>query len=148
VTVKEDAAQEQEWLRQNNLVYSGLIAIGVVMVQPFLTAASLDLSAKICVVAFSVTIPLLAALILVNQLEAFGRRMAKSVLVAIARVVALNGTLAGVVAGFWHILWIAGVGMLAGGLMGVAVRSAGYVRLERDRGPAPQEGEEPGGTGS
>jgi hypothetical protein len=36
VTVKEDAAQEQEWLRQNNLVYSGLIAIGVVMVQPFL----------------------------------------------------------------------------------------------------------------
>jgi pimeloyl-ACP methyl ester carboxylesterase len=46
--------------------------------QPFLTAASLDLQARICVVA-----------------------------------------------GFWHISWIAGVGMLASGLMAVAVtRSA------------------------
>jgi hypothetical protein len=73
VTVKEDAEwlrrdpkQEQEWLRQLSLIYSGLIVIGVYMVQPFLTAASLDLSAKICVVTFSVAIPLLAALVIVN----------------------------------------------------------------------------------
>ena len=46
VTVKEDPELEQEGIRQNNLIYSGLIGIGVVMVQPFLTAASLDLSAK------------------------------------------------------------------------------------------------------
>jgi hypothetical protein len=51
VTVNTDPAQEQEWLRQNNLIYGGLIGIGVVLVQPFLTAASLDLSATICVVA-------------------------------------------------------------------------------------------------
>jgi hypothetical protein len=48
------------------LIYGGLIGIGVVLVQPFLTAASLDPSATICVVAFSVTIPLLAALVLVT----------------------------------------------------------------------------------
>jgi hypothetical protein len=148
VTVNEAAEQEQEWLRQNNLIYSGLIAIGVVMVQPFLTAASLDLSAKICVVAFSVTIPLLAVLVIVNRQEVFRGRMADSVLVTIGRLVALNGTLVGVVAGFWHILWIAGVGMLASGLAGVAVLSAGYARLERNRGPTPQEGEEPGDPGS
>ena len=53
VTVNEDRArfrqdpqQEQEWLRQLNLIYSGLIGIGVVMIQPFLTAASLDLTAR------------------------------------------------------------------------------------------------------
>jgi hypothetical protein len=34
--------------RQDDLVYGGLIAIGVYMVQPFLTAASLDLSARTC----------------------------------------------------------------------------------------------------
>jgi hypothetical protein len=61
VTVDEDAEQEQEWLRESDLINSGLIVIGVYMVQPFLTAASLDLSAKICVIAFSVAIPLLAA---------------------------------------------------------------------------------------
>jgi hypothetical protein len=46
VTVKEDAKLEQEWLRETNLTYGGLIAIGVYMVQPFLTAASLDLSTR------------------------------------------------------------------------------------------------------
>jgi hypothetical protein len=78
VTVQEDSEVEQallrqdpkhvhEWLRQNSLIYGALIGIGVVMVQPFLTATTLDLAAKICVVAFSVAIPLLAALVLVNQ---------------------------------------------------------------------------------
>src|SRR4029450_10021974 len=54
VTVEEDAdwlrqhpKREQEWLRQLSLIYSGLILIGVYMVQPFLTAASLDLSAEL-----------------------------------------------------------------------------------------------------
>jgi hypothetical protein len=49
VTVNEDKAsseQEQEWLRQLSLIYSGLIVIGVYLVAPFLTAASLDLPAK------------------------------------------------------------------------------------------------------
>jgi hypothetical protein len=43
-------------------------------VQPFLTTASLDVSGKICVVAFAVAIPLLAALLLVGQQEFFKRR--------------------------------------------------------------------------
>jgi hypothetical protein len=161
VTVNEDRAwfrqdpqQEQEWVRQLSLVYDGLIVIGLYMVTPFLTAASLDLSAKICVVAFSVAIPLLAALVLINRQELFRRRMTKSVLVETVRAVAQLCAFTGVVAGFWHILWIAGVGMLAGGLVAVAVQSAGTWRLERDRmlereqKPSPQEGEEPGDTES
>jgi hypothetical protein len=62
--VRQDPALEQEWLRQNNLSYGGLIAIGVFMVQPFLTAGSLDVAARICILAFAVAIPLLAALML------------------------------------------------------------------------------------
>lgn len=155
VTVNEDREwlrqnpqQAQEWLRQSSLVYGGLIGIGVYMVQPFLTAASLDLSARISMVAFSVAIPLLAALVLVNRQEAFRRRATKSVSVAIARVVALNGAFVGVVAGFWHIWWIAGVVMFASGIVGVAIHSAGFVRLEVEQDPTSQEGEEPGDTES
>jgi hypothetical protein len=155
VTVEEDAdwlrqhpKREQEWLRQLSLIYSGLILLGVYMVQPFLTAASLDLSAKLCVVAFSVAIPLLAALVLINQQEAFRRRATTSVLATIARAVAQNLAFVGVVAGFWHIYWIAGVGMLASGIVGVAVHSAGYTRLEREQEPTAQEGDEPGDTES
>jgi hypothetical protein len=156
VTVKKDAKQEQdwwlrqardpeqqvEWLRQNNLIYGGLIVVGVYMVQPFLTATSLDLSAKICVVAFSVAIPLLAALVLVNSQEAFRRRATKSRIVAITKAVAQASAFAGLVAAFWHILWIAGVGILAGGIVAAGVHSAGYVRLELD-GPTSDEAEEP-----
>jgi hypothetical protein len=140
--------QVQEWLPQLSLIYGGLIVIGVCMVQPFLTAASLDLSAKISVVAFSVAIPLLAALVMLNRQETFRRRLTKSVLVEITRVVAQMSAFTGVVAGFWHILWIAGMGVLASGIVGMAVYSAGFWRLERDQESTPQEGKEPGDTES
>jgi hypothetical protein len=104
VSVRFDPEQEQEWVRQNNLIYGALIAIGVFMVQPFLTAAALDLSARICVVAFSVAIPLLAALVLVNRQETFRRRRTRSVVVSSTQVVAETCAAAGVVAGFWHVL--------------------------------------------
>jgi hypothetical protein len=142
VTMKEDSALVQEWVRQKNLIYGGLIGIGVVMVQPFLTAGSLDLSAKVCVVAFSVAIPLLAALVMVNRQEAFRRRLTNSALVTTAEVVAQVCAFVGVVAGFWHIMWIAGVVLLASAIVGVAVDSVGYWRLEKEQEPMSQGGEE------
>jgi hypothetical protein len=83
-----DPGQAQEWLRESDLINGGLIIIGVYMVQPFLTAASLDLQARICVVAFSVAIPLLAALVLVNRRELSRHRATRSRLVVWTRVVA------------------------------------------------------------
>lgn len=35
-----DPATQGEWIRQSNLMYSGLAAAGLVMVQPFLTETS------------------------------------------------------------------------------------------------------------
>ena len=100
------------------------------LVQPFLTVASLDLPARICVVAFSVAIPLLAALVLVNRRELSRHRTSRSRLVVWTRVVAQNLAFVGVVAGFWHIWWIAGVGMLTSGLVAPGRRS-----VTRCRGP-------------
>ena len=134
---RDDPAQEQEWVRQNKTAYVGLIAVGLVMVQPFLSAASLDLSAKICVVAFAVAIPLLASLVMVSEQESFRRRMTPSVLVRVAKSVAQVAASLGVVAGFWHMTWIAGVAMVGAGIVGVGVHSAGYWRLEGDKEPAP-----------
>jgi hypothetical protein len=36
----------------------------------------------------------------------------------------------GVVAGFWHIMWLAGVGVLVSGFVAMLVHSAGHFRLE------------------
>ena len=46
------------------------------------------------------------------------------------------------VAGFWHIIWIAGVGILVSGLVGVTVHTAGYTWLERRRETDRRESEE------
>jgi hypothetical protein len=143
-----DPQEQQFRQQQSSLIYGGLIVIGVYMVAPFLTAASLDLSAKICVVAFSVAIPLLASLVILNRQEAFRRRLTETVLVQAVRVVAPPCAVVGVLVGFWHILWIAGVGMLAAALVAAAVLLVGSRRLERDHKSRPQEGEEPGDTAS
>ena len=110
-------------------MYGGLIGIGIVMVQPFLTVSSLDLSAWICVVAFSVAIPLLAGLVLVAHQEAFMRRASGSKLVTIAQSVAVFFAFTGIVAGFWHVTWMAGVGVLVASALALAVHSAGYSKL-------------------
>jgi len=127
---------KDEMIRQQSVIYGGLILIGVYMVQPFLVAPSLDASAKVCVIAFAVAIPLLAALVMVNRQETFRHRRTTSITVAVAQSIAQGAAFVGVVAGFWHITWIAGVTILAVGLIAMFVHSAGFWRVEvpRERG--------------
>jgi hypothetical protein len=136
IAMKEDIAQEREWFRVRSLVYGGLIVLGVYMVQPFLTTTALDLSSRICVIAFSVAMPLLAALVIVDRQEAFLRRPTGSPLVAAAQLVAQWSAFVGVVAGFWHICWVAGVVVLASAVAGSAVISVGFIRLGRSQPPS------------
>jgi hypothetical protein len=57
-------------------------------------------------------------------------------MVAVARASAQAAAFVGVVAGFWHIHWIAGVGVLVSALVAVGVQSAGITRLELSERPA------------
>lgn len=127
-----DPAYQAEWIRQSNLTYGGLAAAGLVMVQPFLTEPSLDTSALVCVIAFAVSIPLLAALLVLNLQEEFRHRTSKSVPVAIAKAVAQASAFTGITAGFWHMSFVAGMVFLAVGCIAVGVHSSGYVQLEYD----------------
>jgi Na+(H+)/acetate symporter ActP len=139
--VTQDPELQQEWIREDNLAYGGLIAIGIVLVQPFVAGASLDTAGMICAVAFAIAIPLLAALVLVNRQETFRRRRTSSRMVAVARSAAQFSAFVGVVAGFWHIHWIAGVGVLVSAVMAVGVHSAGFTRLELGERPASRAAE-------
>jgi hypothetical protein len=127
-----DPAQQQEWLRENNLIYGGLIGAGAVLLQPFLTAPSLDVPATISVVAFAVAIPILAALLLLNHQESFRRRATRSLIVDGAKALAQVAAFVGVVAAFWHIAWFAGAAVLVSALVATGVHSAGFARLELD----------------
>jgi hypothetical protein len=44
----------------------------------------------------------------------------------------------GLVAAFWHIHWIAGVGLLVSGFVGIAIHSAGFWQLELDVASDPE----------
>jgi hypothetical protein len=85
-----------------------------------------DLSAAICVVAFAVAIPVLAALVALNQQEVFRHRAANSTFVNITirpRSCAPS----------WELLRPSGTScgslILASGIVGLAVYSVGYTRL-------------------
>lgn len=122
-----------EQLRQLGVIYGGLIGVATLMVQPFLNAATLDVSARVSVIAFAVAVPLLAALVLVNRQEAFRGRRSASVTATIARVIAQVAAFVGIVAGFWHITPVAGVTFLVTGLVAVGVHAAGFWRVESPR---------------
>jgi hypothetical protein len=127
---------KDETINQLGVIYGGLILICLYMVQPFLVAPSLDLSATISVIAFAVAMPLLAALVLVNRQERFRHRRTSSVIVTIVHSFAQSAAFVGIVAGFWHITWIAGVTFLVVALVAIGVHSAGWWRLESSREPA------------
>jgi hypothetical protein len=130
------AEANEEGLRQLGAIYGALIGIAVVMVQPFLGARTLDASARVSVVAFAVAIPLLAVLVLVNRQETFRGRRTASVSVVVAQSVAQLAAFVGIVAGFWHITWVAGVAFLVAAIVAVGVHSAGWWRVESTREPA------------
>lgn len=125
-----DPELEQEALRPNNLSYGGLMAIGVVFLQPFVAGTPLSTAAKVCVVSFSIAIPLLAALLLVNYQEVFRRRATRSRVISVTRSLAQALAFTGVVAGLWHVMWVAGVATLVTGLVALGVHSAGYTKVE------------------
>ncbi|MEU4392105.1 hypothetical protein [Kribbella sp. NPDC023855] len=127
-----DPAVQTEWIRQSNLAYGGLVAAGLVMVQPFLTETSLDPSAMVCVIAFAVSIPLLAALLVLNRQEEFRRQMTRSRVVGMAKAVAQGSAFVGITAGFWHMTMVAGIVFLAVGCVALGVHSSGFVQLEYD----------------
>jgi hypothetical protein len=74
---------------------------------------------------------------MVTWQEAFRRRMTSSALVPVTKALAQASAFVGVIAGFWHIYWIAGAVLLAAALVALGVLSAGYVRVELDNGTRP-----------
>jgi hypothetical protein len=139
-------AEKRRWAKQNNLMYGGLIAISVVILQGFLSTPSIGVSGKISVVAFAIALPLLAVLILLGELHP-GDPTPSNVTYEITKAVAMVGSVTGVVAAFWHIDWLAGVAIFAAGAAGLGVYSAhfngsrfGQAALRRKADGTPKDG--------
>jgi hypothetical protein len=128
--LQRDPKVADEWLRQNNLMYGGLVGICVVLVQPLITDAAPSPLGLASIVLFAVAIPLLAALIVLNWQELYRHRLATSRSVTVARSLAMGAAIAGMVTTFWDVSWIAGAALLVTAFVAMFVHSAGYVGVE------------------
>jgi hypothetical protein len=138
-------AEKRRWAKQNNLMYGGLIAISVVILQGYVSASSLGVSGRISVVAFAIALPLLAVLILLGELHP-GDPTQSTVIYEITKAVAMVGSVTGLVAAFWHIDWVAGVAILVAGAAALGVYGAhfsgsrfGQAALRQKAGGAPED---------
>lgn len=129
-SAKVTPAVEREWLKQDKIIYGALSGAGLILVQPFLYNGQFKgVPAQIAVVSFAISIPMLAALILLNEEETFRRHPSKSKVVATVRVLGQAAAFSGFVAAFWHIDKIAGISAVVASVIGMAAHSAGYTKL-------------------
>jgi hypothetical protein len=128
--LRREPGLADEWLRQNNLMYGGLVGICIVLVQPLVTIVAPSPLGLASVTLFAIAIPMLAALILLNRQELYRHRLARSRVVIVAQSVAMGTAFAGIVTTFWEVSWIAGVALLVSATVAMFVHSAGYVRVE------------------
>lgn len=114
-------AEKKKYAKQNSLMYGGLIAVGVVILQGFLTASPLGVSGRISMIAFAISLPLLAVLLMLDEWQSGEQAPSPSMTDDAAKAIALLSSLVGVVAAFWHIDWSAGVAVIAAGVVALGV---------------------------
>jgi hypothetical protein len=128
--LRREPGLADEWLRQNNLMYGALVGISIVLVQPLITDAEPSPLGLASIILFATSIPMLAALIVLNWQELYRHRLAKSRAVTVARSLAMGTAFAGIVTTFWDVSWIAGAVLLASAIVAMFVHSAGWAGVE------------------
>ena len=130
--VKDKYEVRPEWTQQTTAVFAGLIGIGLIIVQAFLSSGASDTPATISVLAFALAIPLLAALVMLNNAQAGYKYVSYPWYYSLAIMFSEMCAFVGVAAAFWHLSWIAGVLVTISGVFGLALYIAFSARLEKD----------------
>ena len=121
-----------EWTQEALVVYGGLIAVGVVVLQALIPAQALDLPSLISILSFAIAMPFLAIMILVNHAQASYKYASYPWYLTLAILLGQGGAFIGVFAAFWHISWIAAVLLVISGAVALVVYVLYSKRLERD----------------
>lgn len=121
-----------ELVRMDTLINVGLIVLGVYILQAFISNSVTDVAARVSVAAWAVAIPLLAFLVLLNQLQESYRYASYPLYMVLARGLALGAAMIGFGAAVWHVWMPASIVLIASGLGGFFIYQAYHRRLERD----------------
>lgn len=130
--LKAKPAEVKEWIKEIHGIYAGLIAIGIVMIQPFMYQNEyVGTAAAISVISFAISIPILAALLLLNFTEEFRHHLSDSKAVTVVRALGQMAGGTGMIAGFWHINPVAGMVSGASCVLALVVYTVAYSELSR-----------------
>ena len=133
-------ATRPDWTQQQLIAYGSPVAIGVVILQAFLTTPSLDLPSVISVLALAVSLPMLSTAVLITHAQASYQYASWPSYLTMVIVIGQTAAFIGVVAALWHISWVAGIVMVASALIGLAAYRAYLKRLEIDNRPEASSG--------
>jgi hypothetical protein len=119
-------------IRSDTVRNGGLIVVGIYMVQSLLAITPVDVAARISTVAWAVAIPLLAALVMLNVTHESYRYASFPPYLIVIRTLAQVAAIVGVVAGFWHIWFPAGIVVMFSAAVAFAFVWAYSRRLDQD----------------
>ena len=121
-------------IKLHNLYAGGLIAISLIILQDFLNVRSLDTPAFIAVLLFSIALPFLSGVIVLDVVEqrfTLGpARALTSKVVHIAFFLSIVTDLGAIAAAIWHASWICGVVFLGSLLAALAVYGIYIINLD------------------
>jgi hypothetical protein len=101
--MKQDMEEEAH---PSNLWSGGLIAVGLVILQGFISSSSINASALVSVFAFAVAIPILSCNLLMNFVRRGHRKTPTRIGGAIFYWGGVLAAFIGIGAAFWHASWI------------------------------------------
>ncbi len=126
---------QTEWLTQSTLINVGLIALPIYLVSTLIGVNASDVSFRIALIALVVSVPLLAILSLITELQRSRRYASNPWYMVVAHVLAQGTAVLGFGAALWHVWYPATIALVLSGTLGLFVYQAYSRRLQRDNQP-------------
>ena len=112
----------------------GLIVISLIVFQDFIALGVRDPASRIAIYAFSVAVPLLSGMLILNTVESKYQYIAPHLLISrvvhILLLLSIVLSLVGIVATFWHILLGAGIAFIVTLIIALVIYSIYITQLK------------------
>lgn len=109
------------WYGESSLISGGLIGIGLIITQAFISLGTYDIPVIGCICAFSIALPLLAWNVMLRHLLIEKNKKPETNGSGFLFATGIFFSLIGIEAAFLHVSWIAAVLLLVSGAIGFAV---------------------------
>ncbi len=127
-----------EWIGQATLINVGLIVLGIYLVSALVTVGTPDVASKIGLVSLVISMPLLAILAMLVQLQESRRYASYPWYMSVAQTIAQGTAIVGFGATLWHVWFPATIALVVSGLaafsfirLTIAASNATTNRIER-----------------